>query len=238
MDTLPAELRACSWEPPFSVPRAATRCPEYTKEWRDARLCCRQAAAKGRSVAFLLAPIDIFLDSLELKEKLMLPTYEQQVAAMIELQKTNAQRRVAMSEISRRPPAVLSELSTLNAAMLAKRNEIELGVGMARALCKHLELWLARPWTESHLNLIVKAFAHTNADMRTRSAGPTVTRSAPESPEGSLTTTLPKNLISLMKSHEAMITQKGERERAAMARLAAGGSVGDDWILRAAAGGL
>ena len=87
---------------------------------------------------------------------------------------------------------------------------------------------LARPWTESHLNLVVKAFAHTNAVMRR--AGLTVTHSVSGWPM-LVATMHPTNLKSYIRSYEEMITQTEERERANMARLDAGGAFDCvDWI--------
>ena len=86
---------------------------------------------------------------------------------------------------------------------------------------------LARPWTESHLNLIVKAFAHTNAVMRR--AGLTVARSASGWPL-LVATMQPTSLKSYIQSYEEMITRTEERERASSLAMSTPSFECADWI--------
>ena len=206
MDRVPPELIALVWKARFRCgdALAIARCPVYTKVWRDARLCCKQAAAAGKFIALLFAPNDVFMRSLDLKAKLTLPTRAEQIAAMSEVQEINGKRLKALMT----GPFVNESRRD---KIMRQRLKIELKMETRKALCFELNQTLDRPWKDEDLALIVVGFAHFNAWRRTASE-------------------LKSTLGEYMRSYEEMVTQAEERERDMKQRLDAGESVGGDWI--------
>lgn len=225
MNTVPLELTVLVWNARFRHDAlAVARCPVYTKVWRDARLCCKQAAAQGKFIALLFAPNPVFIRSLDFKAKLTLPTKAEQTAAMIEVNKINGKRQAALMT-----GPVVNE-SKMDKMMRQNRLESELTTETLKALCFELNQILDRPWKNEHLALIIVGFAHFNARLRT---GLTVERSASGWPV--LKATLkPKSLLAYIRSYEEMVTATEERERVMKKqRLDACVPIGEDWVATA-----
>lgn len=225
MDRLPADLPPIIWKMRFQhVPLAVARSAPFTKEWRDARLCCKQAAAAGKYVALLFAPNDVFIRSLDLKARLALPTRARQLAAMVEVQETNGRRQAALFT---GPCGDESEMDTV---MRRKGTELYLVQGILKALCHELQVAMSRPWSEEHLKLVIVGFSHYNARLRSGIAGKLDT-----APEWSYNLSSP-NLMAYIKSYEEMITQTEERaiqERAIQERFFACPDPSAHWIAAA-----
>lgn len=159
MDALPTELHTIIWKARFwHLGLAVARCVVYTKEWRDARLCCKQSAATGKSTALFFSPADVFIKSLDLKTKLLLPTRAQQVAAMVEVREINGQRHTALFKGPCR-----SE-SPMEVIIRKQKTEIDLAQGTLTVLCRELNVMMQCPWTDEHIKLIITAFALSNAN--------------------------------------------------------------------------
>lgn len=217
MDRLPSELALVIWKMCFRhVPLAVARCAVFEKKWRDARRCCKQAAAEGRYIAFLFAPNDVFVRSLHIAAKLGLPTLAQRRAAMIDVQDTNGRRYAALMEGPR------ADESEMDAIMRRKRVEADLVEGMLKALCHELKVALKRPWSDEQIKLVVMGFTHYNARMR---CGLVVGRDASLAPWLQAYSLSPSDLVAYIRSYEEMVTSTEERER-----LQTDLSAGEDWI--------
>lgn len=222
MDAVPPELAVLVWKARFQHDAlAVARCPVYTKVWRDARLCCRQAADEGKFIALLFAPNAVFMRSLDLKARLTLPTQAERTAAMIQVREINGKRRAALMTEPIVNESKMEEVTKRN------RLEIELTTEMLKALCFELNQILDRPWKVEHLELIIVGFAHFYARL---SAALNIEAAAKGAAFVLKQSLKPKSLMAYMRSYEEMVTQTEEREREMKQRFDSGVPIGEDWV--------